>query len=178
MVCRESHQISLIPPLIYPQYTFGIIVQSNTEESPNDAKAEGARQTMSDIEFETTIDVNGNDVDIFVNIDTEDVISSLENEGYMIYDDSSSLDELLGSIESTTIINHLESSINAMVIRMEEEPTDHLIGVFIEYLQREGYVGNLVSLMRRAGIPLEKIIRHYIDDALTEEKREGEMDGY
>lgn len=80
------------------------------------------------------------------------------------------IDAMLGPIYSDKIIRHVESSIDAMVVRMQEEPNDHLIGVFVQYLQREGYIGNLISMMRATGVPLEKIIRHYIDDALTEEK--------
>jgi len=84
--------------------------------------------------------------------------------------DESDADTILGPIDSESIIKHLEESIDAMVVRLQEEPNDHLIGVFVQYLQREGYIGNLISMMRAAGVPLEKVIRHYIDDALTEEK--------
>ena len=84
--------------------------------------------------------------------------------------DESDADTILGPIDSESIIKHLEDSIDAMVVRMREEPNDHLIGIFVQYLQREGYIGNLISMMRATGVPLEKIIRHYIDDALTEEK--------
>ena len=84
--------------------------------------------------------------------------------------DEADADTILGPIDSESIVKHLEDSIDAMVIRMQEEPNDHLIGVFVQYLQREGYIGNLISMMRATGVPLEKIIRHYIDDALTEEK--------
>ena len=124
---------------------------------------------MSDIEFETTVDLNGNDVDIFVNIDTDDVISALENDGYMIYSEESPLDELLGSIESTTIITHLESSIEAMVIRKLEEPTNELCEVFLTYLDDFNWRSTFIKLMRRHGIMLETILRAYIDDEKSEE---------
>ena len=120
-----------------------------------------------------------------IEVSVQSMIESLEDSGdYKVFTidddgienaiewitDESDADTILGPIDSESIIKHLEESIDAMVVRLQEEPNDHLIGVFVQYLQREGYIGNLISMMRAAGVPLEKVIRHYIDDALTEEK--------
>ena len=129
--------------------------------------------------------VNMTAEELCIEVSVQSMIEALEDSGdYKVFTDDSDgienaidwitdesdVDTILGPIDSESIIKHLENSIDAMVVRMQEEPNDHLIGEFVQYLQREGYIGNLISMMRATGVPLEKIMRHYIGDALSEEK--------
>lgn len=128
-----------------------------------------AEELCIDVSVQTMIDAleDSGDYKIFTE-DSDGIEAAID----WLTDSEIDMDLVLGPIDSDTIIKHLEESIEAMVVRLREEPNDHLIYVFVKYLRDEGYVGNLVSMMRSCGIPLEKIMRHYIDDALNEEKAE------
>jgi len=78
---------------------------------------------------------------------------------------------LLGPIYSDKIIRHLESSIEALVIRKREDPTDELCNIFLSYLDEFDWISTFIKLMRRHGVMLETIIRSYVEDERAEEKK-------
>ena len=77
---------------------------------------------------------------------------------------------MLGPIYSDKIIRHVESSIDGLVIRKKEEPTDELCEIFLSYLDEFAWREQFIKLMRRHGVMLETIIRAYVDDERAEER--------
>jgi hypothetical protein len=80
------------------------------------------------------------------------------------------IDAMLGPIYSDKIIRHVESSIDGLVIRKKEEPTDELCEIFLSYLDEFAWREQFIKLMRRHGVMLETIIRAYVDDERAEER--------
>lgn len=81
------------------------------------------------------------------------------------------IDAMLGPIYSDKIIRHCESSIEGMVIRLKETPTEEMIEVLLSYFDEFDFRTELLKQMRRHGIMLETILRAYIEDERNEEAR-------
>lgn len=79
------------------------------------------------------------------------------------------IDAMLGPIYSDKIIRHIESSIEGMVIRMKENPTEEMVEVLLSYFDEFDFRMELLKQMRRHGIMLETILRAYISDEKAEE---------
>ena len=93
----------------------------------------------------------------------EDIVNALQQKRNVEY--------LLGPIESTDIINHLESSIEAMVIRKLEAPTDAIAAEMARYMMEFDWGDELVIQLRKQGLTLERIIRVYLEQDHAEEVR-------
>lgn len=80
------------------------------------------------------------------------------------------IDAMLGPIYSDKIIRHVESSIEGMIIRKREDPTEEMIEVLLTYFDEFDYRIEFLKQMRRHGIMLETILRAYVDDERAEER--------
>ena len=79
------------------------------------------------------------------------------------------IDAMLGPIYSDKIIRHIEKSIEGMVIRKREDPTEEMIEVLLSYFDEFDFRMEFLKQCRRHGIMLETILRAYIDDEKAEE---------
>lgn len=81
-------------------------------------------------------------------------------------------DYVLGPIESTDIITHLENSIEAMVIRKAEPCTDAIVEEMASYVMQENYGDELIIQLRSQGLSLERILRVFVEQDRAEQERE------
>lgn len=95
----------------------------------------------------------------------------MENLGRFIDQNCSeeSIDAMLGPIYSDKIIRHIESSIDGMVIRKKEDPTDEMAEVLLTYFDEFRFMESFIKAMRRHGVMFETIMKAYIDDMVKEE---------
>lgn len=80
------------------------------------------------------------------------------------------IDAMLGPIYSDKIIRHCEKSIEGMVIRLREAPTEEMVEVLLTYFDEFDFRMEFLKLCRRHGIMLETILRAYINDEKEEER--------
>lgn len=56
-------------------------------------------------------------------------------------------DEVLGPIDSTSIVNHLEASTEYFCVDLGNECNDHIVGVMFQYFKKENYLKKMAMLI-------------------------------